>query len=198
MITVADYGMGNLRSVRRALQRLGVEVSITADQAQVRGASTLILPGVGAFGEAVRRIDALGLRAPILDHVRRGRPLLGICLGMQLLFAESEESPGARGLSLLPGSVVKFRGELPVPHIGWNDATPVHPSPLFGENGGCYYFVHSFYAEHGPATLATTTYGAQFASAVQSENVLGVQFHPEKSQDDGLALLRLFCSNAQA
>ena len=197
MITVVDYGMGNLRSVRRALQGLGADVLITADQAQVRDAATLILPGVGAFGEAVRRIDALGLRAPILDHVQRRRPLLGICLGMQLLFAESEESPGVRGLSLLPGSVVKFRGGLPVPHIGWNDATPVRPSPLFGEKGGCYYFVHSFYVEHGPATLATTTYGVPFASAVQSEHVLGVQFHPEKSQHDGLALLKQFCTNTQ-
>lgn len=124
MITVVDYGMGNLRSVRRALQGLGADVLITADQAQVRDAATLILPGVGAFGEAVRRIDALGLRAPILDHVQRRRPLLGICLGMQLLFAESEESPGVRGLSLLPGSVVKFRGVFPCPISGGTTRRP--------------------------------------------------------------------------
>ena len=130
MITVVDYGMGNLRSVRRALEHLGAEVLITAEPVAVREATHLILPGVGAFGEAVRRIDGLGLRTPILDHVGKGLPLLGICLGMQLLFAESEESPGFQGLGLLPGVVKRFRGSLPVPHIGWNDAAPVRPSPL--------------------------------------------------------------------
>ena len=195
MITVVDYGMGNLRSVRRALEYLGAEVLITADAGAVREATQLILPGVGAFGEAVRRIDSLGLRTPILDHAGKGLPLLGICLGMQLLFAESEESPGFQGLALLPGVVKKFRGSLPVPHIGWNDATPVRPSPLFGEKGGCYYFVHSFYAECTASTIATSTYGNTFASAVQAEHVLGVQFHPEKSQNDGLALLRKFCTD---
>lgn len=195
MITVVDYGMGNLRSVRRALEHLGADVLITAEPVAVREATNLILPGVGAFGEAVRRIDRLGLRTPILDHVSKGLPLLGICLGMQLLFAESEESPGFRGLGLLPGVVKRFRGSLPVPHIGWNDATPVRPSPLFAEKGGCYYFVHSFYLECGASTVATTTYGDTFASAVQAEHVLGVQFHPEKSQNDGLALLRRFCTD---
>ncbi len=195
MITVVDYGMGNLRSVRRALEHLGAEVLITAEPVAVREATHLILPGVGAFGEAVRRIDGLGLRTPILDHVGKGLPLLGICLGMQLLFAESEESPGFQGLGLLPGVVKRFRGSLPVPHIGWNDATPVRPSPLFAEKGGCYYFVHSFYVECDASTIATTTYGDTFASAVQAEHVLGVQFHPEKSQNDGLALLRRFCTD---
>jgi imidazole glycerol phosphate synthase glutamine amidotransferase subunit len=114
---------------------------------------------------------------------------------MQLLFQESEESPGAKGLALLPGTVKKFRGELPVPHIGWNDAVPVRPSLLFGEHGGCFYFVHSFYAEPGPSAIATTTYGVTFASAVQAGNVLGVQFHPEKSQNDGLVLLKKFCGD---
>ncbi len=194
MITVVDYGMGNLRSVRRALQHLGAEVLITSDPAMIRKASALILPGVGAFGEAVRHIDTLGLRAPILDHAGAGRPLLGICLGMQLLYPESEESPGVPGLGLFPGRVVKFRGTLPVPHIGWNDATPIRPSPLFEMKAGCYYFVHSFYVETGAATIATTTYGETFAAAVQSDNVLGVQFHPEKSHNDGLAMLKKFCS----
>ena len=198
MITVVDYGMGNLRSVRRALQNLGKEVLITPDPGKIRDASILILPGVGAFGEAIRRIDGLGLRAPILDHVGHGRPLLGICLGMQLLFRVSEESPGAQGLSLFPGRVVRFRGSLPVPHVGWNDATPVRPSPLFDEAGRCFYFVHSYYAETSTTTIATTSYGETFACAVQSENVFGVQFHPEKSQNDGLALLKRFCAEAGA
>ncbi|MCC6398417.1 MAG: imidazole glycerol phosphate synthase subunit HisH [Bacteroidetes bacterium] len=198
MITVVDYGMGNLRSVRRALQNLGRDVLITPDPAKVRDASVLILPGVGAFGEAIRRIDGLGLRAPILDHVEHGRPLLGICLGMQLLFPVSEESPGVEGLSLFPGRVMRFRGSLPVPHVGWNDATPVRSSPLFDKQGGCFYFVHSYYVETSTTTVATTTYGETFACAVQSENVFGVQFHPEKSQNDGLALLRRFCEETGA
>lgn len=191
-MTVVDYGMGNLRNVRRVLLELGATALVTSDPADIRRASALILPGVGAFGEAVRRIDALGLRAPILDHVLARRPLLGICLGMQLLFEESEESPGAKGLQLLEGTIQRFRVDLPVPHIGWNDAVPVRPSPLFGDGGGCFYFVHSFYAAVNPSTIARTEYGQQFASAVQREQVLGVQFHPEKSQAAGLDLLRRF------
>lgn len=197
MITIVDYGMGNLRSVRRALEHLGAEARVTAEPDAIRGATKVILPGVGAFGEAVRRIDMLGLRAPILDHVGRGFPLLGICLGMQLLFADSEESPGFEGLGLFPGTVRRFRGSLPVPHIGWNDARPARPSLLFEDQGGCYYFVHSYYAECDAATTATTSYGETFASAVEHGNVMGVQFHPEKSQHDGLALLRRFCTDDQ-
>ncbi len=192
MITVVDYGMGNLRNVRRALEEIGVEVTVTADSAVVRDASTVILPGVGAFGEAVKRIDGLGLRQPILDHVSRGKPLLGICLGMQLLFESSEESPGARGLGILPGRVCRFREKLPVPHIGWNDVIPTRRSVLFPDGGGVFYFVHSYYAAESDASIATTEYGIRFASAVQEQNVFGVQFHPEKSQAAGLGLLRSF------
>jgi len=192
VITVVDYGMGNLRNVRRALEEIGVQVIVTADPAAVREATTVILPGVGAFGEAVRRIDDLGLRMPIMNHVLRGKPLLGICLGMQLLFESSEESPGAPGLGILPGAVYRFRGDLPVPHIGWNDVIPTGQSVLFPGGGGVFYFVHSYYAAESDASIAATQYGIQFASAVQKEKVFGVQFHPEKSQAAGLSLLRAF------
>jgi len=196
VITVVDYGMGNLRNVRRALEEIGVEVVVTAEPAAVREATTVILPGVGAFGEAVKRIDGLGLRLPIIDHVNRGKPLLGICLGMQLLFESSEESPGASGLAVLPGAVCRFRGELPIPHIGWNDVIPTRRSVLFPEGGGVFYFVHSYYAAESDASIAATEYGIRFASAVQKEKVFGVQFHPEKSQAAGLNLLRSFAGQS--
>jgi imidazole glycerol phosphate synthase glutamine amidotransferase subunit len=193
MITVVDYGMGNLRNVRRALEHIGSEVLVTPDADAIRKATTLILPGVGAFGEAVTRIDALGLRAPILEHAKSGRPMLGICLGMQLLFQESEESPGAAGLGLISGSILKFReGDLVVPHIGWNDVVPVTSSALLSPEGGCFYFVHSYHAGPTPAAVGTTTYGVAFTSVVQQEKVFGVQFHPEKSQEAGLELLKRF------
>ena len=192
MITVVDYGMGNLRNVRRALEEIGVDVTVTADPAAVREATTVILPGVGAFGEAVKRIDGLGLRLPIMDHVLRDKPLLGICLGMQLLFESSEESPGAPGLGILPGVVCRFREKLPVPHIGWNDVVPTRQSVLLPDGGGVFYFVHSYYAADSDASIAATEYGKRFASAVQKAKVFGVQFHPEKSQAAGLSLLRAF------
>lgn len=194
MITVVDYGMGNLRNVRRALEHIGCEVLVTPDPDAIRRATTLILPGVGAFGEAVTRIDALGLRGPIMDHAGAGRPMLGICLGMQLLFQDSEESPGARGLGLIPGSIMRFRTTLVVPHIGWNDVHPVAPSTLLASGGGCFYFVHSFHAGATPAAVGTTEYGVTFTAVVEQGTVFGVQFHPEKSQAAGIDLLRRFAS----
>jgi imidazole glycerol phosphate synthase glutamine amidotransferase subunit len=192
MITVVDYGMGNLRNVRRALEHIGCNVLVTPDPEAVRQATTLILPGVGAFGEAVSRIDGLGLRQPMMDHAMAGKPMLGICLGMQLLFQDSEESPGAAGLGLIPGSIMRFRTDLVVPHIGWNDVVPVAPSTLLAPEGGCFYFVHSFHAGATPAAVGTTDYGVTFTSVVEQKNVLGVQFHPEKSQAAGIELLRRF------
>jgi len=192
MITVVDYGMGNLRNVRRAFESLGEEVLITASEDAIAAAGTLVLPGVGAFGEAVRRIDGLGLRAPLLHHVEQGRPLLGICLGMQLLFGKSEESPGAEGLGILDGTVKRFAEGLHVPHIGWNDVVPLRPSPLFPDGPGVFYFVHSYYAPTSEWTVATTDYGITYSAAIQRENVYGVQFHPEKSEKVGLGLLREF------
>ena len=194
MITVVDYGMGNLRNVRRALESIGCRVLVTPDPEEVKHATTLILPGVGAFGEAIARIDALGLRAPMLEHARAGKPMLGICLGMQLLFQDSEESPGAPGLGLITGSVIRFKPGLVVPHIGWNDVVTVAPSALLAPEGGCFYFVHSFFAGATPAAVGTTEYGVTFTSVVEQKNVFGVQFHPEKSQTAGIALLRRFAA----
>jgi imidazole glycerol phosphate synthase glutamine amidotransferase subunit len=194
VITVIDYGMGNLRNVRRAFEELGESVTVTSSPEDVQKAERLVLPGVGAFGEAVRRIDALSLRKPILGHVMNEKPLLGVCLGMQLLFGASDEAPGARGLGLLPGVVVRFGPGVKVPHIGWNDAHPTGKSVLFGQEltGGCYYFVHSYCVRNSEATVARTDYGGSFSSAVESGQVFGVQFHPEKSQVAGMALLRQF------
>jgi imidazole glycerol phosphate synthase glutamine amidotransferase subunit len=192
MITVVDYGMGNLRNVRRAFESLGEEVLITASATVIMAAGTLILPGVGAFGEAVKRIDGLGLREPLMHHVKQGRPLLGICLGMQLMCETSEESPGARGLGILSGTVKRFAQGLHVPHIGWNDVVPSAPTSLFPNGGGIFYFVHSFYLPGCEWTVATTDYGITYSAAVQKGSVYGVQFHPEKSEKAGLGLLREF------
>jgi len=196
VITIVDYGMGNLRNVHRACREIGQDAVVTSDREKVREAECLILPGVGAFGEAVRRFEALGLRGPILDHAERGRPLLGICLGMQLLFDSSDESPGANGLGLIKGTVRRLSGDVKIPHIGWNDISPVGVSPLFpaGYPGATVYFVHSYYVELIPETIARARYGVDISAAVRRDNVFGVQFHPEKSQNAGLKLLSHFAS----
>jgi glutamine amidotransferase len=194
MICIVDYGMGNLRNVLRACREIGAEAAVSSDSAILSRGDAMILPGVGAFGEAMRRIHALGLRSAILDHVRSGKPLLGICLGMQVLFHSSEESPGVEGLGLLSGGILRFGGGVKVPHIGWNDVTPRGSSLLFGDahQDGVFYFDHSYYAERTPETTAVCTYGTEFSAAIHKENIFGVQFHPEKSQSAGLELLRRF------
>jgi len=194
MITIVDYGMGNLRNVHRACREIGVESLVTADAAAVRNARWLILPGVGAFGEAVKRIESLGLRAPIMEHAAKGLPLLGICLGMQLLLESSEESPGAQGLGLLKGTVRRLTGDVKIPHIGWNDVLPVTTTSLFPERNErpVAYFDHSFYVPEMPETVAVTEYGVRCSAAVQKDSLFGVQFHPEKSHVAGLNLLRRF------
>jgi imidazole glycerol phosphate synthase glutamine amidotransferase subunit len=199
VITVVDYGMGNLRNVRRAFEAIGQEVLVTSDPAAVRSAHHLVLPGVGAFGEAVKRIDALDLRSPILDHVGAGKPLLGICLGMQLLFETSEESPGARGLGVMPGEVIRFGDGVKVPHIGWNDVRPVPGGVLLESlpSDPCFYFVHSYYVPETPAQAGWTSHGVEFVSAVAAGSVRAFQFHPEKSQSAGLELLRRFAGGGQ-
>jgi glutamine amidotransferase len=199
VITVVDYGMGNLRNVRRAFQEIGHEVLVTAEPEMISQAERIVLPGVGAFGEAVRRIDNLGLRRPLMDHVAGGRPLLGICLGMQLLFDRSEESPSAAGLGFLSGDVVRFGPGVKIPHIGWNDVAAAGDSSVFAaeEQKACYYFVHSYYIPVISETVATSDYGVRFSSAVQKGDVAGVQFHPEKSQTAGLTLLKRWTSYRQ-
>jgi glutamine amidotransferase len=196
MIAIVDYGMGNLRSVQKALERVGATAAVTDDPATLDAVPGVVLPGVGAFGDAMDNLRARRLLGPVLRQVERGKPLLGICLGMQLLFDESEEMGRHRGLGLLPGQVVRFPdGELKVPHIGWNQLQTSPGELLEGITDGSYaYFVHSYYAvPKQPAdVLATTEYGLDFAAVVGRGTIWGAQFHPEKSQEVGLRLLRNF------
>ena len=197
MIAIVDYGAGNLRSVELALARLGVHTRVTADPDMLALADGLILPGVGAFSDAMAALGRSGTIPAVLEAVGAGRPLLGICLGMQLLLDGSEEGPGVPGLGLIPGEVRRLPGcGLKIPHMGWNSLTPAKPSPLFkGLPEEPYvYFVHSYACKAAdPAdVLAVTDYGVPFHAAVQRGRILGFQFHPEKSGDVGPKLLANF------
>jgi glutamine amidotransferase len=199
VIAVVDYGMGNVRSVERALHALRAEAVITRDPDVLRAAERIVLPGVGAFGVAMERLRALGLVA-VLDELvlERRVPTLGVCLGMQLVCTESFEHGEHEGLGWIPASVRRLEpGEqnLRVPHVGWNDVFARQGASLF-EGGGVFYFVHSFYVdpEDDADVAATCRYGVEFAAALEHENVVATQFHPEKSQRDGLALLERFIS----
>ena len=204
MITIIDYGMGNLRSVQKALERLGYEAKVTSSVADVLDASHLILPGVGAFGAAMVNLDKLGLVEPIRKVAASGRPFLGICLGMQLILTESEEMGDFRGLDIVKGKVLRFfqegdrnekTGALKVPHMGWNSLDIRKPGPLLADTpeGAMVYFVHSYYAAPTEDVVAATTgYGVDFCSAIWKDNVIATQFHPEKSGSIGLAMLRNF------
>lgn len=199
MLAVIDYGAGNLRSVVHALNHLGVDnMRIVRSAHELRGADMIILPGVGAFGAGMQKLDEQNLIQPIRDAVRAGVPYLGICLGMQFLFDFSDEMGYFSGLGLLPGHVTRFpqRDSLKVPHMGWNQLTPTRPSPLLkGIDAGSYaYFVHSYYCAPAEPTdsLITVCYGDDFCAGVQHGNIYGVQFHPEKSQKTGLQLLTNF------
>ena len=200
MIAIVDYGVGNLRSVQKALERVGAAAMVTGSPEMLDLAQGIVLPGVGAFGDGMDHLHVRGLVAPVLRQVDRGKPLLGICLGMQLLFDESEEMGHHRGLGLLPGRVVRFPdGELKVPHIGWNQlrlaeglGQKAEGRLLEGIPDGAYaYFAHSYYpvVEEPSDVLATTEYGVEFASVVGRGKIWGAQFHPEKSQEVGLQLL---------
>jgi glutamine amidotransferase len=195
-IAVVDYGIGNLRSVEKALQHVGAEAVVTADPAVLEAARGIVLPGVGAFGDGMAQLQARGFGPVLARLAAASRPILGICLGMQLLFEESEEMGRHAGLGLLPGRVRRFPSGLRVPHIGWNQVHALRPSPLLeGVPQDCYaYFVHSYYVEPAcpEAVLATTDYGLAYASVVGRGNLFGLQFHPEKSQDVGLRMLRNF------
>ncbi len=202
MIAVIDYGVGNLFSLCRSLEAIGQEAVVTGDPAVLAQADKLILPGVGAFADAAEKLRASGLDAVVRDQCAAGKPLLGICLGMQLLFDESEEYGVHRGLGLIPGRVVAMEGRLPaelkIPHIGWNalhfPTGPRHPLLASVAEGDCVYFVHSFYAtDCDPAVIATAEYGPELTAAVARGNVMGCQFHPEKSGPVGLGILRAFC-----
>ena len=200
MIALMDYGVGNLFSLRSSLRFLGAESCVSADPAVLRRADKLILPGVGAFGDAVEKLRASGLDSLLCERAAAGVPILGICLGMQLLFDTSLEYGEHQGLGLLRGRVVPMEGMLPpelkIPHIGWNALHLGRPSALLRgvHEGDCVYFVHSFHAvDCAGSVIATTEYGVNLTAAVQKENVMGCQFHPEKSGRVGLAILKAFC-----
>lgn len=198
MIAIIDYDAGNMKSVEKALLFLGEEVVITRDAEIILGADGVILPGVGAFGDAMEKLRSYGLVEVIKKCVGRGIPFLGICLGLQLLFEGSEESPGVEGLHILDGKIVRIPAEdgLKVPHIGWNDLSFPNRGKLFqGINQGAYvYFVHSYYLQASDENIvtATTEYGAHIHASVEKGNVFACQFHPEKSSDVGMQILRNF------
>lgn len=196
MITVVDYKLNNLRSLENTLRRLGHEVRVTSDPEDVRTATKLILPGVGAFGDGMRNLNQFGLSGPFIEKARAGTPTLGICLGMHLLFSESEEFGRHEGLGLLEGRVVRLPEHLRVPHMGWNQLHPKQDDPLIKgiAEASFVYFVHSYYAEPASAgiVLATTDYEMEFPAIVHSGNVWATQFHPEKSQLVGERLLDNF------
>ncbi|MDD5421900.1 MAG: imidazole glycerol phosphate synthase subunit HisH [Candidatus Omnitrophica bacterium] len=204
MIAVIDYGMGNLRSVQKALEIVGAKTKVTSRPADIKKCGKIVLPGVGAFGDAMKQLRRLGLVGPIKDAIAKGKPFLGLCLGLQLLFGTSSEAPGVRGLSILKGTVKKFKfrdDALKVPHMGWNEIRKnsrfeIRNSKLLDgiPDGSYMYFVHSYYVapEDESIILTTTGYGNEFVSGISKDNIFGLQFHPEKSQKTGLRILENF------
>ena len=201
MVAIIDYGVGNLFSLKCSFAAIGAEAVVTADPAVLRAADRVLLPGVGAFGDAAAKLRATGLDAVVKALAAEGKPLLGICLGMQLLFDKGLEYGEHEGLGLIPGTVRPIADVIPsglkIPHIGWNALDLAgQPSPLFSriQNGDHVYFVHSYYAaDCEPWVIATSDYGAPLTAAVARGNVFGCQFHPEKSGNVGLSILRAFC-----
>ena len=190
-VAILDYGMGNLRSVAKAVERSGGEPAVTADSAEASGADAMVVPGVGAFAACMAGLRETGLDAAIERFAGSGRPLLGVCLGMQVLFERSEEGD-ASGLGILRGDVVRLPGDVKVPHMGWNDVewTGMHPL-AHGRDGGQFYFVHSYACLPGEdISVGETEYGIRFAAAVGRDNLFGTQFHPEKSGDAGVEIYR--------
>ncbi|MCR5650262.1 MAG: imidazole glycerol phosphate synthase subunit HisH [Lachnospiraceae bacterium] len=198
MIAIVDYDAGNINSVEKAVRHLGFECVTTRDKDEIANASSLILPGVGAFGDAMSKLSGYGLDSVIKDYISSGRPFLGICLGLQLLYEESEESPGVRGLGILKGSIKKIpkKDGLKVPNIGWNSLEFPKKGRLFeGLNEGTFvYFVHSYYldAADKDTVKAAIEYGTRIDASVEKDNVFACQFHPEKSSSEGLKILRNF------
>lgn len=200
MIAIVDYGMGNLRSVQKAIERIGHTAEIVSRPEQIRTAERLILPGVGAFRDAIHELKRLDLVEPIREHIQQDKPFLGICLGLQMLFDVSYEDGEWPGLGVLPGEVVRFppSAELKVPHMGWNTLEPTGPVRLLDgiPTDASFYFVHSYYVVPRDASViaARTDYGVRFTSMVARGNMFATQFHPEKSQKVGLKLLSNFTS----
>lgn len=198
VIVIIDYGMGNLHSVSKAFEAVGHRAIVTRDAASIQNASHVVLPGVGAFGDCMVNLRQYGLIDPIKAAIQSGKPFLGICLGFQLLFTESEEFGRHEGLNVLSGKVRAFSKDytLKVPHMGWNQVNIRRPCPLFEgiADGANWYFVHSFFVDphDKEITSTTTTYGIPFASSIWKDNVVACQFHPEKSQAIGLQLIKNF------
>ena len=194
-ITIIDYGMGNLYSVQNALKAIGAEPVVTSDAAVIAQAEKILLPGVGAFGDCMTNLERSGLIPVIMDSLKSGKPFLGICLGMQLLFEGSDEAPGVKGLGFFKGQVKLLRTELKIPHMGWNKLELRSPSPLLeGAEGEYVYFVHSFHAEPEDSSIITSVcdYGMKVTASVGRGNVQAFQFHPEKSSSIGMRLLKNF------
>lgn len=198
MITVVDYGMGNLRSVAKALEKVGLDAKISSNPEDIKSSKAIVVPGVGAFGDAVHNLKRLNLFNEIKNHIEKGKPYLGICLGLQLLFEYGYEFGSHRGLGVFKGKVVRFEEKegYKIPHMGWNQIHKKKESKMFSgiDEGEFFYFVHSFYAipEEKSIISSTTDYITDFCSAVEKDNVWAVQFHPEKSQKVGLKLLSNF------
>jgi imidazole glycerol phosphate synthase glutamine amidotransferase subunit len=192
--TIVDYGAGNLRSVRNTLEAIGAEYEVVNTPEAVESASRIILPGVGHFGQMMRSLDELGLRQSLRERIEGGVPFLGICVGLQCLFERSEESPGSAGLGILPGVVRKFTGNVRVPHMGWNSLELRRPSRLLEGLGDApfTYFAHSYFAPVIASTAAACTYLEPYSAVIEQGNLYAVQFHPEKSGETGLNVIRNF------
>ncbi|HET6364410.1 MAG: imidazole glycerol phosphate synthase subunit HisH [Nitrospirota bacterium] len=200
MIAIIDYGMGNLRSVQKGFERMGHEVVVTNDAKTILDASKVVLPGVGAFPDCMRNLREYGLIDAVHRTIRSGKPFLGICLGLQLLFSESEEFGISKGLDIIKGRVIRFKGpeftDLKIPHMGWNSISIKRQVPALQDvpNNSHVYFVHSFHVvpEDKSVVATTTPYGIEFVSSIWKDNIFAVQFHPEKSQNLGLSILKRF------
>ncbi len=196
MIAIVDYGMGNLRSVEKGFLKIGVDARVVSDSKSVDDARAIVLPGVGAFRDCMRNLKEMSLTESVVRSIQKGKPYLGICLGLQVLFTESEEFGVHNGFDILKGKVVRFRSRLKIPHMGWNNVKILKRPPIFDgiPDGSFFYFVHSFYVVPDDVnTIATTTeYGINFTSTVWKENIFATQFHPEKSQEVGLKILKNF------
>ncbi len=200
MIKIVDYGMGNLRSVQKAFERIGADAQVVSQPADVAGADKLVLPGVGAFRDGIGQLKRTGLDRPVREHIAADKPFLGICLGLQLLFDVSYEDGQWEGLGVLPGAVVRFadQADLKIPHMGWNSLEFAKPARIFEgvPEGSSVYFVHSYFAvpQDESVIAARTEHGTRFVSAIAKNNLFATQFHPEKSQSVGLRLLKNFAT----
>lgn len=194
MITIFDYGAGNLRSVQNTLSEIGAEYELVRDAEGLRRATKIILPGVGHFGQMMRALDSMQVREALLERIRAGVPFLGICLGLQALFESSEEAPQERGLGLFAGEIRRFPATARVPHMGWNEIEPCNGAKLLADLAPhpYLYFAHSYYAPVNEATAATCTYTVPYTAVLETRNIFGVQFHPEKSGPLGLKIVRNF------